>query len=204
MHVPEQIRPEIGEVRKPEHAVHPLFVNRWSPRVMSGEPLTDAELMTLFEAARWAPSSYNEQPWRLLYARRETPEWERFFNLLVPANRGWCFNAAVLILVVARKTFTRNGKPNRVHSFDCGSCWMSIALQAELLGLVAHGMAGFDRDRAREELNVPEEFDVEAMIALGRHGTGEGYSEQVIEGDKKVSDRRPVGETAFEGGFPAP
>src|SRR5437762_10611376 len=111
------------QVRKADHPIEPIFFRRWSPRAMTGEPITEAELLTLFEAARWAPSTYNEQEWRFLYARRETPHWQTFFDLLVEGNQEWCKQAAVLAVVLARKTFKRNGKPNPVHLFDCGSAW---------------------------------------------------------------------------------
>src|SRR5579859_5688358 len=94
--------------RKAEHAIESIFLRRWSPRALSGEPLTKEELMTLFEAARWAPSTYNEQEWRFLYARRDTPDWPVFFGLLMEANRVWCQRAAVLVVVLARKVFAHN------------------------------------------------------------------------------------------------
>src|SRR3569832_587829 len=104
--------PKAEDFRKPEYPIESLFYRRWSPRAMSGEPLSEKELFTLFEAARWAPSTYNEHEWRFLYALRETPQWKSFFDLLMTANQEWCDRAAVLTVVLARKTFTRNGNPN--------------------------------------------------------------------------------------------
>src|SRR6187402_2128065 len=127
------------EVRKADHPVESLFVERWSPRAMSGEPLSDGEILTLFEAARWAPSTYNEQEWRFLYARRETPEWQAFFDLLVAANLAWCKNAALLVVVLAHKFLSRTGKPNPVHVYDAGAAWENLALQGTAMGLVVHG-----------------------------------------------------------------
>ena len=92
------------ETRKADHAIEPLFLRRWSPRAMSGEPLSEEELLTLFEAARWAPSTFNEQEWRFLYARRDTPQWSQFFDLLMEANQVWCKRATVLTVVVDRPT----------------------------------------------------------------------------------------------------
>lgn len=184
--------------RHPEHVIENIFVRRWSPRAMSGEPISDEEFLSIFEAARWAPSTYNEQEWRFLYARRNTPHWERFFGLLMEANQVWCKNAAVLVVVLARKFFSRNNKPNPVHLFDAGSAWENAALQASAMGLVAHGMAGFDFQRARVELGVPAEFDVAAMFALGRPGD----PDQLPEGMRVVelpSDRRPIRESLIEG-----
>src|SRR5215470_10160544 len=104
--------PRAEVFRKADYPIEPLFVRRWSPRAMSGEPISEKELLTLFEAARWAPSTYNEQEWRFLYARRDTPTWTIFFDLLVERNKQWCKQAALLVVILAKKTFTQNGKPN--------------------------------------------------------------------------------------------
>ncbi|HLP76328.1 MAG TPA: nitroreductase family protein [Candidatus Paceibacterota bacterium] len=188
------------EHRKPEHSLESIFVRRWSPRAMTGEALTETELLTLFEAARWAPSTYNEQEWRFLYARRDTPHWQTFFDLLMEANQAWCGNAAVLVVVLARKIFTQNGKPNPVHLFDAGSAWENLALQAAAMNLVAHGMAGFDFERARTALRVPENFAVAAMFALGRPGDPDKLPPELRERER-ISSRRPVRESICEGPF---
>src|SRR5436189_1993157 len=107
--------PDTLPARHPDRPIEPIFLRRWSPRAMSGEPLTEEERLTLFEAARWAPSTYNEQEWRFLYAGRETPHWPAFFDLLVEGNQQWCKQAAVLVVVLAHKVFARNKKPNPVH-----------------------------------------------------------------------------------------
>src|SRR6185295_7677710 len=127
-----------------------------SPRAMSAEPISEQELMTMLEAARWAPSTFNEQEGRYLYARRDTPAWHTHFSLLAAPNQVWCKNAAVLVVVLSKKTFTQNGKPNPVHTFDSGNAFENLALQGAAMGLVVHGMAGFDRDKARHDLSVPE------------------------------------------------
>lgn len=192
--------PKPEDHRQPEFQIEPIFWRRWSPRAMSGEPLTEEELMRLFEAARWAPSTYNEQEWRFLYARRDTPQWPLIFDLLYDANQAWCKNAAVLVVIVARKTFTRNGKPNPVHLFDVGSAWENLALQATAMGIVAHGMAGFDFDKARTDLKVPDEFAIAAMFALGRPGDPADLPEQ-LRAAETPSSRRPVRESICEGVF---
>jgi nitroreductase len=192
--------PNPEDHRQANYPIEPIFIRRWSPRAMSGEALTDDELLRVFEAARWAPSTYNEQEWRFLYARRDTPQWPLFFNLLAEPNQAWCKNAGVLVVVLARKTFTRNGKPNPVHLFDAGSSWQNLALQAAAMGLVAHGMAGFDFDNARAELRVPDEFAVAAMIALGRPGDPENLPEE-LRAMEKPSGHRPVEESICEGPF---
>jgi nitroreductase len=190
--------PKGEDYRKPEYPIETIFYRRWSPRAMSGEPLTEKELFTLFEAARWAPSTYNEQEWRFLYARRDTPQWPVFFGLLMEANKEWCQHAAVLVLAVARKTFTRNGNLNPVHLFDTGSAWENLALQATAMGLVAHGMAGFDWDRAPSTLRIPPEFQVAAMFALGRPGDPDELAAELREREVP-SQRRPIKESICEG-----
>lgn len=192
--------PKAEDHRTPEYPIEPLFFRRWSPRAMTGESLSEEELMRLFEAARWAPSTYNEQEWRFLYARRDSEHWPLFFDLLMEANQAWCKNAAVLVVVLARKTFTRNNKPNPVHLYDAGSSWENLALQATAMGIVAHGMAGFDFEKTRTALNVPDVYDVAAMFALGRPGNPDDLPEDFREGEVP-SGRRPVRESICEGPF---
>lgn len=187
--------------RQPEHPILPLFPRRWSPRAMSGEAIPEGELMRLFESARWAPSSGNGQPWRFLWAGRDGEHWERYFGLLAEANRRWAGQAAVLVVVLSRTVREGSGKPIRTHSFDAGAAWMALALQGSAMGLVIHGMAGFDYERARRELAVPDDFAVEAMIAVGRPGDVDDLPED-LRLRERPSDRRPVAESAFEGGFP--
>jgi len=189
-----------SDVRKADYPIDTLFLDRWSPRAMSGEPVSDEELMTLFEAARWAPSSYNNQPWRFLYARRDTENWELFFDLLVEFNQGWASSAAVLIVFVSRKTFEHNGEPSVTHSFDTGAAWENLALQGWTKGLVVHGMQGFDYERARKDLSIPEEFQVEAMAAIGRPGNVENLPPELREREAP-GDRRKLDQTICEGKF---
>jgi nitroreductase len=188
------------ESRKADHPIESLFVERWSPRAMSGEALREGEILTLFEAARWAPSTYNEQEWRFLYARRDTPQWPTTFELLVEGNKAWCKNAALLCVIVAHKKFSQNGKPNPVHLFDVGAAFENIALQGTAMGLVVHGMMGFDFDKARTQLKVPDDYDVAAMFAAGRPGLEDVLSEQLRQREKP-SDRKPVSQIICEGPF---
>jgi nitroreductase len=186
--------------RKPDHDISPLFVNRWSPRAMSGEEITREELLRMFEAARWAMSSFNNQSWRFLYAMRSTPQWETFFSLLTPGNQAWCRNAAVLLVVVSKTTFDHNNKPARTHSYDTGAAWYSFALQGSMSGLVVHGMQGFNYDKAKEVLGLPDDHQVEAMAAVGRPGNKEDLPPNLQEREFP-SQRKKVEEIAFEGGF---
>jgi nitroreductase len=186
--------------RKADHGIESIFLHRWSPRAMKSDHIPDAELNRLFEAARWAPSTYNEQEWRYLYARNGSTHWKTFFNLLAEPNQAWCKNANVLMVVLSKKTFTRNGKPNPVHTFDTGASWQNLALQAASMGLIAHGMAGFDRDKARADLKVPEDFAVEAMIAVGRPGDPDSLPE-AMRAMEMPNDRKKIAEFAREGPF---
>ncbi len=188
------------ERRKADHPIESLFLERWSPRAMSGEKLSDGEVLTLFEAARWAPSTYNEQEWRFVYARRETPQWPALFDLLIEFNQGWCKNAALLAVAIAHKVFDRGGKPNPVHLFDLGAAFENIALQGTAMGLVVHGMAGFDYEKARTSLKVPDDYAVAAMFAIGRPGPIEVLPEAMREREVP-SDRKPVERIISEGVF---
>ena len=188
------------EIRKVEKNINRLFVNRWSPRAMSGEEISNDDLMGLFEAARWAPSSYNNQPWRFIYAKRNTDHWPTLISLLVEGNKIWAQNAAVIVVVISRKNFEFNEKPAITHQFDAGAAWENLALEATSRGLVTHGMQGFDYKQAREELGVPENFDVMAMIAIGKLGQKENLPLNLQEREYP-SDRKPLEEIVMEGKF---
>jgi nitroreductase len=188
------------DFRRPDREIAPFFVNRWSPRAMTGEEISREELMRMFEAARWATSSMNNQPWRFLYAFRNTPHWETFFNLLTPSNQAWCKNAAALLVVISKATFDFNNKPARTHSYDSGAAWYSFALQGTMMGLVVHGMQGFNYDKAKEDLGVPDGYQVEAMAAVGRPGDPVDLP-QALQEREQPSQRKKVEEFAFEGGF---
>src|SRR5918995_5674442 len=186
--------------RNPTHKINSLFIDRWSPRSMTGEDIDDVDLMSLFEAARWAPSSYNNQPWRILYAARNSSHWQTFFDLLVESNQVWAKNAGALLLFLSKKTFTHNGKPSITHSFDTGAAWENLALQGSLKGFLVHGMQGFDYDRARTTLNIPDDFQVEAMVAVGFPDSPEVLPEK-LQAKEAPSDRRKLEETICEGPF---
>lgn len=190
----------IKQYRKPAFSINQIFLNRWSPRAMSGEEIAKDELMRLFEAARWAPSSYNNQPWRFLYAMRNTGHWQTFFDLLVEANQMWAKNAAALIVVISKKTFDYNGKPSITHTFDAGAAWQNIALQGSIMGLVVHGMQGFNYDRAKETLNISDEFQVEAMVTVGKPGGKEDLPANLQERELP-SNRKPLSDIVFEGSY---
>lgn len=182
------------------HKINSLFVNRWSPRSMTGEDIDDEDLMSLFEAARWAPSSYNNQPWRFIYAKRNTGNWNKLFDLLYEGNKVWAKNAAALVVVISRKNFEYNEKPSITHQFDAGAAWENLALEASDRGIATHGMQGFDYQRARTDLEIPESYDVMAMIAIGKRGPKENLPSKLQELEFP-NDRKPLREIVMEGYF---
>jgi nitroreductase len=188
--------------RQPTYEINPLILNRWSPRSMTGEveELDDDTIMSLFEAARWAPSSYNNQPWRFIYAKRNTENWNKLFNLLAEPNKVWTKNADVLVVVVSRKNFEYNEKYSITHQFDAGAAWENLALEASSRGLAVHGMQGFDYEKARIDLEIPDNFDVMSMIAIGKKGPKENLSSE-LQNKEFPNNRKPLNEIVMEGTF---
>jgi nitroreductase len=176
------------------------FIQRWSPRAMTGQSLDENEVLTLLEAARWAPSCFNAQPWRFAYALNQGAEFAGLLETLVPGNQLWAAQSAALIAVISRREFEHNDASAPTHAFDAGAAWMSLALQAQAKGLVAHGMRGFDMDAARAALQVPEIYDLQAIIAVGHPGRVEDLAEAYQ--DREIpSGRKSLAEIAFSGGF---
>ncbi len=190
--------------RTADHDIDPIFLNRWSPRAFTGEALPRAALMSLFEAARWAPSAFNLQPWRFVYAERDTPDWERLLSVLIEYNQAWVRGASVLVFVVSDRFRRKAGaapEPLYSHSFDAGAAWACLALQAHHMGLAAHGMTGFDPARAYEELGLPEaDYRVEAAVAIGRPAD-KSVLPQAYRAREAPSDRLPMSGFVFEGRF---
>jgi len=188
--------------RRADHDIDPVFLNRWSTRAFTGEPVPDAVLMSLFEAARWAPSSFNGQPWRFVYARRGGPDWDRLLGLLIEFNQEWVKGASALAFVISQRFRLKEGAPPvpiYSHSFDAGAAWAYLALQAHHMGWSARGMTGFDHARSYEVLEVPQaDYRVEAAIAVGRPGGPEVLAES-YRAAETPTQRRPVSEFAFEG-----
>lgn len=188
--------------RTADHDIDPLFLERWSPRAFDGSPISEEDTLRLLEAARWAPSSYNMQPWRFVYARRDTPNWDTLFNLLIPRNGEWVAQASLLLLIASDTLMQPPGadeaKPSHSHSFDAGSAWAQLALQATRMGLQAHGMVGFDIPRAQTELGIPDRYRIEAMIAVGRQAD-KSILPEALQAREHPSGRHPVTSFAFEG-----
>jgi len=186
--------------RQPNNPVEPLFVDRWSPRSFTGEPVPDAVLLSAFEAARWAPSAWNAQPWRFLIARHGDRHWETLVGLLAPRNALWASKASALIVILSELQVERRGEllANVSHSFDAGAAWTNFAHQALLLGWHTHGIGGFDRAAVREQIEIPEEFAIETIVALGRVGGLDTLHPDFHAGESP-SGRRPLAETVFAG-----
>lgn len=188
------------ETRVADYPIEEVFLMRWSPRAMSGQAIEQSVVNQLLEAARWAPSSYNEQEWRFLYAHRDSENWPIFMDLLMEANQAWCVNAGVLMVVISRTTFSRNGKPNSVHALDTGMAVQNLLLQAAALGIVGHAMAGFDRGKTKVSLGIPDGFESHCMVAIGQPGKIEVLPED-YQDKETPSGRKPIAQTSGEGKF---
>ena len=192
--------------READYPIDAMFLERWSPRAFEPVEISERDLFTVLEAARWAASSYNSQPWRFVWARRGTPHWDRFLGLLAEFNQGWAKDASALVVLVSNSLMRPPGAeapvPSYTHSLDAGTASGYLALQASRMGLHAHGMSGFDKDRAFAELGVPQGYRVEAVYEIGTLGDRSKLPEKLREREAP-SPRRPLSELAFEGAFPA-
>ena len=191
--------------RTADHPIEPLFLERWSPRAFTGEAISQEDLLTMLEAGRWAPSSYNSQPWRFVYARRDTPQWAPMLGLLVEFNQSWAKDAAALVVVASNSMMLPPGKdapvPSHSHSLDAGAAWGYVALQAQKMGWRTHGMVGFDLERAFAELGFTQGYRVEQIFAVGKQADKAKLPE-FLQAREEPSPRKPLSETAFEGRFP--
>ena len=176
---------------------------RWSPRSFAPLTISEGELETLFEAARWAASSFNEQPWRFIIATRSEPSFNLLASCLVEANH-WAVNAPVLFLSIAHRNFTKNGTENRHAWHDVGLAVGSISIQAAAMGLQLHQMAGFSPELARRHFSIPDDFDPVAMTALGRPGDPQQLPEELRTAEIAQRGRRPLKELVFSGTFGCP
>jgi nitroreductase len=192
--------------RTSEFPVDPAFLERWSPRAFTAEPMPEADLLSMIEAGHWAASSYNSQPWRFVYARRDTADWPTLLGLLNDFNRSWAERASALVIVVSNSLMLPPGAekavPSHSHSFDTGMATAQFILQGMKLGYHSHGMVGFDMQRAFAELNVPEGHRVEAAFAVGRIGD-KSILPEGLQAREQPSPRRAMREVAIAGAFPA-
>ena len=184
--------------------IHELLKKRWSPRAFDERPVEADKLLSLFEAARWAPSSNNGQPWRFLVARKESKaEYDRLFNCLVEGNQKWAHRAPVLLLSVAKLQF-EDGSANRHALHDTGMAAENLAIQATALGLVTHQMAGFDVEKARVDLKIPSGYEPVAMIAVGYPGELASLPDRLRERELQPRSRQPISEWTFSGQWGIP
>ena len=185
--------------------ITPLLADRWSPHAFDKtHVISEDQVQLLLEAARWAPSAFNAQPWRFLYARRDTPNWPRYLALLNPANRSWAQQAAALVLVISNTRFlapcSNQEIPLASHSFDTGAAWAHLSLQASLSGWHTHAMSGLDRERACQELGIPEGYVLEVAVAIGKLGDKASLPE-ALQAREAPSPRRALSELVGEGDF---
>jgi nitroreductase len=189
-------------IEKLKHApdvtgVHDLVRQRWSPRAFSDKEVSTTELTTLFEAARWAASSSNEQPWRFLVGRRGDETYQKIFGALVEFNRSWAKSAPVLVLSVAKKTFSKDGSPNRFGLHDTGAATANLGLQATANGLHTHSMAGVDAELARASFAIPSDYEIGAVTAIGYFGDPASLPEHLHKMEVSPRQRKPLEEFVF-------
>ena len=186
------------------YPIDPQFLHRWSPRAYTGADISEETVQTFLEAARWAPSAFNAQPWRFIFARRGTAHWDTLLGLLNEFNRSWADKASALIVVVSKTTFTPPGAteagPAPTHAFDAGAASAYLSLQVSLSGWSAHTMAGFDKEKARADLGIPADYSVDVMISIGKQGDKAILSEG-LQAREVPSPREPLSKLAFEGKF---
>jgi nitroreductase len=190
--------------RKPNFPIDKTFIDRWSPRAFTGEAIPENVLCTAFEAARWAPSSANSQPWRFIFVKKGSPEWDKFVGFMVEGNRVWAQNASALVVLLSKKDFEWNGKMADAtsHSFDAGAAWMSMAMQLTKDGWAAHAMGGINHDAIRAGLEVPANYAVEVMIAVGKIGDKSKLPE-ALQSRELQNDRKMLESVSSEAKFKA-
>jgi nitroreductase len=207
------MRPDFHPIQLQEHSamterheadprIAPLIIERWSPRSFDGSEIAQEDLDAIFEAGGWAPSAFNIQPWKFLYAKRGDANWDRFLSLLIDFNRSWAKDASVLVFVVSNRLQGRGEEKsdNYSHSFDAGAAWAMMALQATAMGYHAHGMTGIEMDKALTELGIPTDHRLEAAVAIGRKGPKENLPEG-LQAREAPSARKALSDIAVAGNF---
>lgn len=188
---------ETRKYRTSEYDIDEMFLERWSPRSFSEKEVPEDTLLALFEAAHWAPSAFNFQPWRFILAKT-AEEREVFHSFLYEGNLAWCTRAPVLVLIISKKE--QDGNVIRSHSFDTGAAWAFLALQANRKGMITHPMTGFDFDKARDVLEIPDEYNIEALVAIGYQAEKEKLPE-VLQEREQPNQRMPLENFIFNGKF---
>ena len=185
---------------KPDHPIHELLAARWSPYAFADRDVPEADLVSLFEAARWAPSSYNEQPWSYVVAtRREPEEFKKLLSCLVEGNQAWAKDVAVLALGIVSHEFARNGKPNRAAVHDLGLAAGNLLIEATARGLTVHQMIGIVPERAKELYAIPDGHEAWTGIAIGYAGDPNSLPEALKPRDLAPRVRKPLAEFVFAG-----
>jgi nitroreductase len=186
------------KIAQPDHPIHELIAQRWSPYGYADKPVSEVDLRSLFEAARWAASSYNEQPWRYIVATKQNAgEFDKLLSCLVEGNQGWAKNAPVLALGCIGLKFSHNGSPNKAAEHDLGIASATLTLEATHRGLHVHQMIGILPDKAREVYGIPEDFKAHTALAIGyRKDPGE-LPDQIRDRDTKPRPRKPLPEIVF-------
>lgn len=190
-----------------QQAIHELIANRWSGRAYdASQAVSQAQLLSLLEAARWAPSCFGDQPWRYVVCNKadHLQAWQAAFDCLVPGNQGWAVNAPVLLLICADTLFSHNDKPNKWAAYDTGAATENLCLQATALGLMAHQMGGFDADKARAAFKVPERYQILAMVSIGVQAPVESLTGEALTRETAERSRKPLNELFFNGVWSQP
>lgn len=192
--------------RKADHPVADVFTARWSPRAFTDATMSKQDLLGLLEAARWAPSAFNAQPWRFIYALRGDAGWQPILDAILPFNQSWAKNASALVIIASATKFTAPGKTeasdNGSHTFDAGTAWGYLALQAHMSGYAAHAMAGFDKAAMAKAVNLPEDHVLHAAVAIGTQGPASLLPEG-LQAREVPSPRQPLDTLAVHGAFKA-
>jgi nitroreductase len=173
------------------------ILQRWSPRAFADKPVSSEDLKKIFEAAHWAASSYNEQPWRFIVGRKGDATYAKIFDSLMEFNQMWAKSAPVLVLSVGKKTFSHNGSPNHYALHDTGAATAYLTLQASALGLHAHSMGGFDHEKARKLFGIPEDYAIGAVTAMGYLGDADALPDHFKKQELAPRSRKPLGEVVF-------
>tara|TARA_B100000768_G_C11229147_1_gene354260 strand:- start:103 stop:687 length:585 start_codon:yes stop_codon:yes gene_type:complete len=182
-----------------EVSINNIIAERWSPRAFdSSHVINEDSIKSLFEAARWAPSCYGDQPWQyVLFKKEDATGWTSVLNCLSIGNQNWAMDASILIVVCANKNFNHNGKPNSWSQYDTGAASENICLQAVSIGLAAHQMGGFDQEKIRNLSNIPSEFDILACMAVGKHLDESKLSHAQKQKETQVRSRKPLKDIYF-------
>jgi nitroreductase len=190
----------LAKAANPSYPIHEFLMKRWSPYAFSSQPVSDEDIRALFEAARWAASSYNEQPWRYIVAsRKDSEEFDRLLSCLVEGNQPWAQFAPVLALGCIALNFARNGQPNAAAQHDLGAASACLTLEATARGLFVHQMIGILPDRAREVYQIPNDFQALTGLAIGYLGNPDDLPERYKDRDLAIRSRKPQSEFVFGG-----